>query len=330
MELLVAEIIVGIMLGIGFLRSRKPKPPETRVTVAPPATEAETALKQVQSQLRNVLENQAKQQGVMEFQVEQLLDSTMDLRDETYKLTGALSNNQIRGNWGEIQLRRVLELAGMLPHVDFDEQVQLDNGAKRPDAVVHIPGGRHIIIDSKASMMYYLELVKTDDEFANRDGLLVSHAKGLKQHVNSLSSKEYWKSLPGATEFVVLFMPNDSALAAAVTTDGTLMEYAADRRIILAGPSTLLAILFGAAQGWRQETAVANVQEIADLGIEMYGRVQAMSVPLDEAQRKLDEAQKALKNLAWHASNRVYPTGRRLQGLVGSPKDIMDRAETEA
>lgn len=333
-ELLVAVVIVGIILGIGvvkgWLRSRTPSEtvsPEAVKTL--PLREPDPTWLQIRDEIRVIRDNQVKQEGLLQYQVEQMLDSTEELREETYKLSGALSNNQIRGSWGEIQLRRVLELAGMLPHVDFTEQVQLDNGAKRPDVVVHLPGDHHIVIDSKASMMYYLELVKSEGEWTSQDGLLIAHAKGLKQHVNALAAKEYWKSLPGATDYVVLFVPNDSALAAAVTTDATLMEYAAERKVILAGPSTLLAILFGAAYGWRQETAIQSANEIADLGAEMYNRVQSMSVPLDEARKKLADANEALNKLAWHASSRVYPTGRKLQQLVGVPKDIVDRPVTE-
>jgi DNA recombination protein RmuC len=332
LELLGAVVVLLIVVGIGtvkgWFRSRSISKSKT-VAQLPPPDKTEILLQQVQDELRSIRDNQVKQESVLNYQVEQILDSTGELRDEAYKLSGALSNNQIRGSWGEIQLRRVLELAGMLQHVDFTEQMYLDNGQKRPDVIVHLPGNRHIIIDSKASMMYYLELIKTDDEFANRDGLQIAHAKGLKQHVNSLATKEYWKSLPGSTDYVVLFVPNDSALAAAVTTDGTLMEYAAERKVILAGPSTLLAILFGAAFGWRQEIAIQNSTEIGNLGTELYTRVQAMSVPLDETRRKIEDALESVNKLAWHASNRVYPTGRKLQQLTGSTKDLVERPVTE-
>jgi DNA recombination protein RmuC len=278
----------------------------------------------LQDDLRKILDQQAELKGVSEYQLGQVLESARQVQLETTRLTGALSNNQIRGNWGEIQLRRALELAGMLPHVDFVEQVPLDSGAKRPDVIVKLPGDKQVVIDSKASMRYYLEAVNlASDQDATMK--LTEHARGLKQHVQQLSGKEYHKGLSGAAEFVILFVPNDAALAAAVTADPQLMEFAAERRVILSGPSTLLAILFALAQGWRQEKATANVEQIAALGLEIYNRLQGFSVPFDDIQKKLDEAQAALKSARWHLSDRVFPSGRKLQQLTGAPKALVER-----
>jgi DNA recombination protein RmuC len=322
--LLVVAVLTGCVLG-AIVTGAVVRPSPAPVPFIPaPAPGPDPAVALLQDQVRQILDNQAELRGVSEYQMSQVLDSTRILQLEASKLSGALSNNQIRGNWGEIQLRRSLEVAGMLPHTDFVEQAPLDNGTKRPDVVVNLPGSKHVIIDSKASMNYYLELVKSETG-ANADSLLAAHARTLKQHVQALSGKEYWKALPHTAEFVVLFVPNDAALAAAVTSDGTLMEFAAERKVILAGPSTLLAILFAIAQSWRQETATANVEQIAALGLELYNRLQAMSGPFDDIQKKLDEAQASLKAVRWHMSDRIFVTGRKLQQLTGAPRALVER-----
>jgi DNA recombination protein RmuC len=298
-----------------------------RPAPAPFIPPPDPALTGLQDQLRQIMDSQAELRGVSEYQLGQVLDSTSKLQLETTRLTGALSNNQIRGNWGEIQLRRALELAGMLPHVDFVEQAVLDGGSKRPDVIVKLPGDRQVVIDSKASMSHYLAAINNRSD-SGPPTYLAEHARSLKQHVQALSGKEYFKSVTGAVEFVILFVPNDAALAAAVTTDPGLMEYAAEKKVILAGPSTLLAVLFAIAQGWRQETATANVEQIAALGLELYNRLQAMSGPFDEIQKKLDEAQVSLKSVRWHMSDRIFVTGRKLQTLTGAPKPLVEREVT--
>jgi DNA recombination protein RmuC len=318
--LLVLASLISFVLGAivaGVVTRRGPAP-------APFIPAPDPSLTMLQDQVRQILDNQAELRGVSEFQLNQVLESTRTVQLETTRLSGALSNNQIRGNWGEIQLRRALELAGMLPHVDFVEQVQLDSGAKRPDVIVKLPGDKQVVIDSKASMRHYLDAINNTSDLAT-PAYLTEHARGLKQHIQQLSSKEYHKGLSGAVEFVILFVPNDAALAAAVTTDPVLMEFAAERKVILAGPSTLLAILFALAQGWRQETAIANVEQIATLGLEIYSRLQAMTVPFDDIQKKLDEAQAALKAVRWHLADRVFPSGRKLQQLTGAPKALVER-----
>ena len=195
-----------------------------------------------------------------------------ELQQETRGLTTALRRPQVRGRWGELHLRRAVELAGLVDRCDFTEQLRVAGGSLRPDLVVHLVGGRQVVVDAKVPLDAYLDATTTDDR-VRRDDALARHARQLRQHVDALSSKAYWRALPETPEFVVLFVPAESCLAVALETDRDLIEYAAERQVVLASPTTLIALLRTVAHGWRHEALADQAREIHRLGRDLHDRL---------------------------------------------------------
>ncbi len=249
-------------------------------------------------------------------QVRTLHEGHEKLRTETGNLVTALRSPTARGRWGEIQLRRVVEMAGMLRHCDFTEQAELmgDDGRLRPDIVVHLPGDKTVVVDAKAPLDSYLDAVGAVDDGAARLKL-IGHARQLRVHVDKLAAKSYWESLGNTPDFVVLFLPSDQLLSAALEHDAGLMEHAVASRVLLATPVTLIALLRSVAYGWQQQSLADNARRIADLGREMQDRLSRFAEHLAKVGRGLETAVDAYNASVGSFESRVLVTGRRFQEL---------------
>jgi DNA recombination protein RmuC len=253
--------------------------------------------------------------------VAQLTIGNEQLKKETRNLVTALRSPQTRGRWGEIQLRRVVEMAGMLEHCDFDEQVSTDSdeGRLRPDMVVHLPGGGEIVVDAKVPLDAFLKLIDADTD-EDRTLHALAHARQLRTHVDQLSKKEYWKQFGDAPQQVVAFIPGDQLLSAAYESDPTLQEHAMANNVLLTTPTLLIAVLRAAAFGWRQETLAESARRVQVLGSELYDRLRSMTTHMQTLQRSLTASVGAYNKAIGSFESRVLVSARRFPelGVVGS------------
>ena len=254
-----------------------------------------------------------------------LVETQQNLRAETGKLVNALRRPQARGRWGEIQLRNVIELAGMSDHCDFEEQVSTDaeeGGRLRPDLVVNLPGGKKIVIDSKVSLDAFMNAIETEDEDRRRE-FLENHARQVRTHIGQLSKKEYWKQFDFTPDFVVLFLPGEVYFSAALTAEASLIEEAARNRVVLASPTTLIALLKAVAFGWQQEKVAENAREIARLGKELHDRIRIMGEHFNRVGENLGRATEAYNKSLRSLETRVLVSARRFQELnIGADKEV--------
>ncbi|MDA8366149.1 MAG: DNA recombination protein RmuC [Actinomycetota bacterium] len=250
-------------------------------------------------------------------QVRQLAASEGELRAETGRLVTALRAPQVRGRWGELQLRRVVELAGMVEHCDFEEQVTTPDdgdGRFRPDLVVRLPGGGNVVVDAKVPMQAYLDANDASDD-ASRRAHLAAHARQLRSHVDALAGKAYWRRLEPSPEFVVAFVPGDPLLTAAMEHDPGLMEHAVANHVLLATPITLVALLRSVAYGWRQDSLAEHAREVQRLGAELYGRLATLGEHVGGVGRSLTAAVTAYNKAVGSLEGRVLVTARRFADL---------------
>ncbi len=249
-------------------------------------------------------------------QVRTLVDSQNLLRSETSNLSRALRSPNVRGRWGEIQLRRVVEIAGMLEHCDFHEQETAGNaeGKVRPDLIVRLAGGKSIVVDAKAPLAAYLEAIEASEENV-RQVKLHAHASQLRAHIESLTKKAYWAQFQPAPEFVVLFLPGETFFSAALERDPALIEYGADRHVILATPTTLIALLRAVFYGWRQERLARNAKEISDLGQELFKRLADVGGHLDRLGKSLNGSVESFNRAVGSLESRVLVTARKFKEL---------------
>lgn len=281
------------------------------------------SLDKVDAKIREIETARAGAYEALTQQVRSMMEAQGQLRMEAAHLAAALRSPVVRGRWGEVQLRRVVEMAGMLAHCDFLEQasVATETGRLRPDLVVNLPGGKQVVVDAKAPLAAYLEAMETRDEAA-RARHLAQHAERIRAHVYALSRKAYWEQFEQAPEFVVLFLPGESFFSAALEHDPALIEYGTERRIILATPTTLISLLKAVFYGWRQQRVAENAEEISRLGRELYKRLGDMSGHMERMGRSLNGAVENFNRLAATTESRVLVTARRFRDLEpGSQAD---------
>ncbi len=281
-------------------------------------------LEQYAARLQELESQRRSESAVLAAAVDGLRRSNEDIRAETRTLSSALRNNKVRGSWGEMQLRRVLEQAGMMPHVDFVEQAHVSDadGSGRPDVIVRLPNGRCVVIDAKAPLDRYLQAGECEDDAA-RAALLAEHGKAVAGHVGALAKRRYDDLVGGAVDFVVMFVPGDAFLSAAFEARPDLLEHSFDQRVILASPSTLLAFLRGVAVGWRERRVADQADAIAALGRELHERVGVFSEHMDKVGTSLGRAVGSYNEAVGSLERRVLVSTRKFESLgAGSKREV--------
>jgi DNA recombination protein RmuC len=281
-------------------------------------------LKRYEEQVRLIEESRHKAYGSLEEQLRALASTHEQLQRETSNLVSALKKPQVRGRWGEITLRRVAELSGMSAHCDFTEQisVETESGRLRPDMIVHLPLEREIVVDAKVSLEAYLDALSAlkEDE---RKAKMEKHAQQVRAHMIKLGSKEYWNQFKQSPEFVVLFLPGESFLSSALEVDSSLIEDGIQRRVIIATPTTFIALLRAIAYGWRQEQLAKNAQEISNLGKELYERIHTLVKHFVDIGSAIGKAMDSYNKAVGSIELRVLPSVRKFKELgVTGAEDI--------
>jgi DNA recombination protein RmuC len=290
-------------------------------------------LGRVEGQLRTLEVERARTMGELREQVSSVRLTSQQLGRETASLVTALRRPQTRGQWGEMQLRRVVEHAGMLERCDFDEQATLrtDDGVLRPDLVVRLAGGKSVVVDAKVTLAAYLEAAESDDEAVKAERMR-AHAKHLRQHVDRLADKAYWSQLPSTPEFVVLFVPGEAFLAPALEADPALLEHAYARRVHIATPTTLVSLLRTVGYAWQQQALTDSAREVFEAGREVYSRIGTLATHVDKLGRSLTGSVAAYNATVGSLERTLLPSARRMAelGLVSedlpSPRSVEEVA----
>lgn len=287
------------------------------------------SLGKVETDLSKVEKERAEQYGKIAAQMAAVTQSSESLKKEAMSLSTALRRPEVRGSWGEIQLRRVVELAGMSSYCDFEEQVtaQKDDKLQKPDMIVRLPNGRQIIVDSKAVLDAFLDAESAATEAEKKD-LYLRHARNLRSRVSDLSRKSYWEQFKDSPEFAVLFIPNEALLAAAVEVDRAIIEDALSERIVIATPTTLVALLKAVAYGWQQEKVTENAQKVIAAAKELHERVAPWLKHMEDLGKRLDGAVGSYNSAVSSLERRVLPAAKRLKELgVPGAEELRDLNE---
>ena len=335
LALLATGLVAGLLLGLRLGRSRPDRGAALPAALAALQERAagdaviREGLERLQDQMRDLGHDRATWQGQLAQQVSDMRLSTESLRRETQSLSTALRKPQVRGRWGEMHLRRAVELAGLVVRCDFTEQARLEDGALRPDLLVRLAGDKCVVVDAKVPLDAFLDATAADDE-DERAAHLARHARQLRQHVEGLSAKRYWRALPESPEFVVLFVPGESFLSAALEADGALIEHAAQRQVVLATPTTLIALLRTVAHGWSHEALADQAREVHRVGRELHERLVRMGGHLDLVGRSLGAAVGHYNQAIGSLESRVLVSARRFGEMGVTDDELPTPRQVEA